>query len=195
VVVDHFSRRVMGIGVFAKRPNCREFCTFLGRIIGRTEQPKYIICDRDTVFDCDAFRRWAKRKGIKPPRYGAVGRHGSIAVVERFILSLKTELTRRILVPLRREKFLRELFDYREWFNAERPHMTLGGRTPNEVYYQRRAAHRRPRIEPRRNWPRGSPCAKPWALVAGKPGDACTLHVDFQKGRQHLPVVTLKRAA
>jgi len=31
-----------------------------------------------------------------------VGKHGSIAVTERFILSLKTELLRRILVPFAR---------------------------------------------------------------------------------------------
>jgi transposase InsO family protein len=133
VVVDHFSRRVMGIAVFAKRPNCREFCAFMGRTIARTDKPKYVICDRDPIFDCRAFRRWVKRKGIKPPRYGKVGSHGSIAIVERFILSMKTELTRRILVPMHREKFLRELLHYQKWFNDQRPHTTLGGRTPNEV--------------------------------------------------------------
>jgi hypothetical protein len=126
LVVDHFSRRVMGIGVFAERPNCREFCAFMGRTIRHTAKPKYIICDCDPIFDCDAFRRWAKRQGIKPPRYGAVGEHGSIAVVERFILSLKTELTRRILVPRRREKFLRELVCYQEWFNHDRSHAFKG---------------------------------------------------------------------
>ena len=62
------------------------------------------------------------------------------------------ELTRRILVPMRREKFLRELVCYQEWFNNERPHTTLGGRTPNEVYFQRRPDDQRPCIEPRRNW-------------------------------------------
>ena len=121
VVVDHFSRRVMGIGVFAKRPNCRDFCTFMGRTIGRTAKPKYIICDRDPIFDCDEFRSWVKRKGIKPPRYGKAGEHGSIAVVERFILSMKTELTRHILIPLRRDKFQRELVCYQDWFNDQRP--------------------------------------------------------------------------
>ena len=153
------------------------------------------MCGRDAIFDCDAFRRWVKRKGIKPPRYGKAGEHGSIAVVERFILSLKTELARRIFVPMRREAFLRELRCYQDWFNEQRPHTTLGGRTPNEVYYRRRPANRRPRIEPRRDWPRGLPCAQPQTLVAGKPGDAFTICVDSQKGRRHLPVVTLKRAA
>ena len=111
---------------------------FLGRTIRRNGKPKYIVCDRDSIFDCHAFRRWVKRKGIKPPRYGKVGEHGSIAVVERLILSLKTECIRHILVPLRRDRFLRELVCYQDWFNDQRPHITLGGRTPNEVYFKRR---------------------------------------------------------
>jgi len=32
-------------------------------------------------------------------------------------------------------------------------------------------------------------------LVAGQPGTEFTLKIDFVKGRQHLPIVTLKRAA
>jgi hypothetical protein len=194
LVVDHFSRRVMGIGVFAKRPTCSEFCAFLGRTIARNAKPKYIICDRDGIFDCHAFRSWVERKRIKPPRYGKAGEHGSIAVVERFILSMKTELIGRISVPTRREAFLRELRCYQEWFNESRPHTTLAGKTPSDVYRGLRPANRRPRTEPRRRWSRGSPCAKPWAL-AGKPGDAFAIRMDFQQGRPHLPVVSLKRAA
>ncbi len=72
------------------------------------------------------------------------------------------ELTRRILVPMRREKFLRELVCYQEWFNNERPHTTLGGRTPNEVYFQRRPDDQRPCIEPRRNWLRQAVGACGW---------------------------------
>ena len=65
VAVDHFSRRAMGVGIFAKRPDCRAVCTHLGQTLHRLgTAPKYIVCDRDSVFDCDAFRRWAKRKGI-----------------------------------------------------------------------------------------------------------------------------------
>ena len=58
-------------------------CTSLGQTLRRLRvTPKYIVCDRDSIFDCDAFRRWVKREGICPPRYGAVGKHGSIAVIE-----------------------------------------------------------------------------------------------------------------
>jgi hypothetical protein len=54
------------------------------------------------------LKAWCKRKGIRP-RFGAVGKYGSIAVVERFIRTLKDECTRRIVVPLRRCDMRREL--------------------------------------------------------------------------------------
>ena len=44
-------------------------------------------------------------------------------------------------------------------------------------------------------WPLGSPCAKPWALVRGKPGAKVQCEVAFHVGRRHLPVVCIKRAA
>ena len=70
-----------------------------------------------------------------------------------------------------------------------RPHTWLGGRTPDEVYHRRFPANRKPRFEPRSRWPRGSPCAKPWALDCGSPGAKLMLEVSFHAGRKHLPVV------
>ena len=125
----------------------------------------------------------------------AVGKHGSIAVVERLILTIKNEGTRRILIPQRRETFRGELVSFIDWYNEHRPHTTLDGQTPNEVYLGEQPANRRPRIEPRRRWPRRWPCAKPQALVAGKPGDCFIAEISFHAGRRHLPVVKLKRAA
>jgi transposase InsO family protein len=195
VAEDHFSRRVMGVTVFKSQPNCAAMCGFLGRTIVRAKKtPRYIVCDRGEQFDCKGFRKWCKRKGIKRPRYGAIGKHGSIAVVERVILTIKSLLSCLLLVPYRREAFLRELTQVTEWYNAERPHSWLGGRTPDEAYHRRFPANRRPRFEPRSRWPRGSPCATPWALVRDKPGTKLTLEVTFHAGRKHLPVVKLKRA-
>ncbi len=196
IVVDHFSRRIVDVAVFKSRPDCRAICTFLGRTIRRAgAMPKYLVCDRDSIFDCEAFREWVKRSGIKPPRYGAVGKHGSIAVVERAIRTLKTECTRRIAVSQRRRDFRNELTLFVTWYNEHRPHTWLDGRTPNEVYFGRRPANRKPRIEPRRRWPRASPCAAPRTLVAGQPGDRFEWRLAFHAGRRHLPVVSLKRAA
>ena len=195
VVVDHFSRRVMRIAAFANHPTQQQFCAFLGRTIRRNGKPKYIVCDRDSILDCHAFRRWVKRKGIEPPRYGAVGKHGSIAVVERFILTLKQILHQLPLIPLRRDSFRHEVTAIAAWYNEHRPHMTLGGKTPNEVYDGRYPANRKPRIEPRSHGPRGAPCARPWALVGGKPGGRFQMTVTFQSKHRHLPFVMLTRAA
>jgi hypothetical protein len=96
---------------------------------------------------------------------------------------------------LRRQAFLHELRLLAEWYNSNRPHMSLDGRTPDEVYHNRHPANRSPRFEPRDRWPRGSPCAKPWALVRGSPGAKLTLEVKFHAGRKHLPIVRLRRAA
>ena len=195
VAVDHFSRRAMGATTFKEEPDSEAVRAFLGRTIAKANAtPKYIVCDRGSQFDCEGFRDWCKRKGIKPPRYGAVGKHGSIAVVERFILTMKCLLSCLLLIPYRQEAFQRELNAIIHWYNAHRSHTWLGGKTPDEVYHGRYPTNRRPRYEPRDRWPRGSPCAKPWALVRGSPGAKVELEVKFHGGRRHLPIVTLKRA-
>ena len=130
----------MSVGVFASGPHCRAVCTSLRQTLRRVKAtPKYIVCDRDSIFDCHALRRWVKRKGIQPPRYGAVGKHGTIAVIERFTLTMKNACTRRMIVPLRREAFRRECaqpwvlvagkpgqrFDTRVTFQSKRCHLPV----------------------------------------------------------------------
>jgi putative transposase len=150
VVVDHFSRRVMGITTFYCQPSSQAVRAFLGRTTAKnTVAPKYIICDRGKQFDCDGFRVWCRGKGIRPPRYGALGQHGSIAVVERCIRTLKESLRRLTVIPYSRRAFQRELNLIAEWYNEHRPHETLGGRTPNEVFYRRYPAHRTASLPPR----------------------------------------------
>jgi len=156
--------------------------------------PKYLISDKGGQFWCKEFKDWCRPRQIKP-RFGAVGKHGSIAVIERFIGTLKREGTRRFLIPLRSAAFREELKLICDWYNEDRPHQALKGGTPNEVYHGRCPANRKPRCESREGWPRGSRCAAPQTLVAGQPGDEFAITVDFVAGRKHLPVVGLKRAA
>jgi putative transposase len=196
VVVDHYSRRVMGYMIFRRIPSSRAVQKFLDRTIQKTGQtPKYIISDKGKQFWCDGFKDWCSDHGIKP-RFGAVGKHGSIAVVERLILTLKNECTRRLIrVPSRRRNLREELARFVEWYNEWRPHEWLSGATPNEIYFKRRPANRLPRFEPRARWPRPSPCAAPRTLVKGQPGVQLALKVRYHAGRKHLPIVTLRRAA
>ena len=195
VVIDHFSRRAMGFAVFQKDPDSRDVRCFLGRAMHQAQaKPKYLICDKGKQFWCRGFKDWCRRKGIRP-RFGAVGQHGSIALVERFIQMVKVECTRRLQVSFRAKTFRQELLWFGGWYNQHRPHTTLGGRTPDEAYHRLCPMNRQPRFEPREDWPRRFPCAKPVTLVKGKPGVRLACEITFQGKRRHLPVVTMKRAA
>ena len=52
-----------------------------------------------------------------------------------------------------------------------------------------------PRLEPRSRWRRTARCAFPQAPVAGQCGARIRLDVRYYRGRKHLPVVALMRAA
>ena len=195
VVIDHYSGQIMGVTLFGHQPTSEAMRAFLGRVMHATKaMPRHLVTDKGPQFWNDGFQAWCRRKDIKP-RFGAIGQHGSIAVIERLILTLKQGLAWLLLIPLRRQAFLHELRLLAAWYNSNRPHMSLGGRTPDEVYHHHRPANRKPRFEPRPGWPRGSPCAWPWALVKGKPGVRIELDVEFKGGRRHLPIVRSRRAA
>ena len=195
VVVDHVSRRVMGISVWEKPPSSLQVRHFLGQSIARTgRSPKYIICDKGPQFWNDDFKEWCRHKHICP-RFGAVGQHGSIAVVERFILTLKDGYTRLTLIPSGKDVFRRELQFFVCWYNEHRPHTALRGQTPHEVYYRLVGANKMLRFEPRSRWPVRSRCASPQAAIHGKLGTRLVLYVTNLAGRRHLPIVKLRVAA
>jgi transposase InsO family protein len=194
-VEDHFSRRWMGFAVFKTRPESADVTAALDRII-EVEQakPKHLIVDQGSEFKCEHFEEeWCKERDIAP-RFGAVGKHGSIAVVERLHKTIKTILM-LFLIPEDQSQFERELSFVRDWYNEHRSHETLGGKTPNEVYHSRPAANEQPRLEPRTRWPRGSPCAAPQVDIEGDPGDPIVLEIDCLEGRHHLPIIRARRAA
>ncbi len=154
----------MGVHAFRGRPTATAMSAFLAGMIRAAGQvPRHLITDRGREFTARSFRRGCRRAGIRQ-RFGAIGKHGSIALVERCIRTLK-------------------------------PHAGLAGATPDEIYFGRRPAHRRPRFEPRARWPRSSRCARPHAPVRGRPGVRLALDVRYLEGRAHLPVVSLTRAA
>ena len=192
LVVDHFSRKCVGFAVFKKQPTSLEVRSFIGRAIrGAKMSPRHLISDRGGQFDCKDFRKWAKRKKIRL-RYGAVGRYGSIAIIERFIRSLKSECTRQVIVPFRLMDFRKELSCYVGWYNEFRPHQGLDGRTPQEVY----DGADPPDI--------GTEMLELNTKVAKNAKrkilhnaelSPLELHVSHFKGKRHLPIVQLRKAA
>jgi hypothetical protein len=77
---------------------------------------------------------------------------------------------------------------FARWYNEFRPHASLGGCTPDEVYRARKAARDGPRFEPRALYPTSHD-------LRGEPGQQLELQVDYLEGRRRLPIVGLQRAA
>jgi transposase InsO family protein len=189
VVLDHFSRKVIAVGVFRKAPTAAEICHVLDRAVRREGgPPKYTVSDQGSQFQSE-FRAWCEKRDVKP-RFGAVGKHGSIAVTERFIRTLKEEGLRRLpLVPLSVLAMCREVRAFARWYDTERPHSALDGATPAEVYFGQAPACKAKRFEPRARYP-----AKRRELRARR-GTHLAVDVTAFEGRAHLPVVRIRVAA
>ena len=192
VVLDHCSRSVLGTIVFKESPSSAAMQSLLNRTIKKeSAKPKYLICDKGKQFWCESFKDWCGQKGIRP-RFGAVGKKGSIAVIERFIGSLKSECMDVILVPIRERDFRRELAIFSDWYNRHRPHSAHHGQPPVEIHHGMKPAGLRSRLEPRTRWPAG---ASSKTSASGEHGATFRLEVGHHSGRRHLPIVALKRAA
>jgi putative transposase len=194
-LLDHFSRRIVGFAVFTKQPTSVDVRRFMGRAIGRVGRaPRYLISDLGGQFDCDGYRDWCHRSGIKE-RYSSQGSLAATAVIERFFRSLKEEMLGRGAVPLNLGTLRALLISYISWFHEHRPHQGLSGRTPNEVYFGKQPANERPRVEPRPRWPKRSPCALPAAVPWRKVGCVVELVVHHHDADGRLPIVELRSAA
>ena len=99
---------------------------------------------------------------------------------------MKQECIRCVLVPLSLAAMRHEVRLYEIWYNTQRPHMGLAGKTPREVYAARAARWRR--FEPRPKWPHRSRRSRASNIKL-------RLAVSYIEGRKHLPVIELRRAA
>ena len=129
----------MGFAVFKCRPTSEEVTAAFDRImVAEQVRPKHLIVDQGPEFECVHFKDvWCEAMNIQY-RFGAVNRHGSIAVVERFHRTMK-EILRLIVLPEDQSQLECEVACIIDWYNEHRPHMTLIGKTPNEVYFFRPA--------------------------------------------------------
>jgi hypothetical protein len=185
-VVDHVSRAVLGLEVHRDVPTAEEVQSAIDRVAHRCgRHPRHVITDKGSQFRAESWRRHCRARAIRP-RFGPVGRHGSIAIVERFIRAMKAECTSRILVPLDDPSMQCELTLYAVWYNEHRPSQALGGCTPREVYEGVLSASRRSRMEPRPGLARDA---------GSRPMAGLRLVVSYLEGRERLPVVEPREAA
>ncbi len=133
VVIDHFSRKVMSVSPL-EGPNAGWINNALENAIEKYGSPKHIISDQASIFTGYVFAELLDTYNIKP-RLGAIGKHGSIAVTERVIKTLKYEWLKRVAIIKGIDHLTCLCKEFESWYNSWRPHMTLDGIRPDDIYY------------------------------------------------------------
>jgi len=136
VVIDHFSRKVMSVTPL-EGPNAGWVNNALESAIEKHGAPKHIISDQAGVFTGNVFAELLDSWNVKP-RFGAVGKHGSISVTERVIKTLKYEWLKRVPIIKGFDHLTMLCEEFECWYNSWRPHMTLDGIRPDDVYYEKK---------------------------------------------------------
>lgn len=178
-VLDAFSRFPLGFRVFEKEPTAREMASLVQKTARCHGLPRHFVSDQGPCFKADRFRSVLRKLGIQQ-RFGAVGKTGSIALIERFWRSLKATLRLAFFRPLLREDLERRVELSLIHYAYFRPHQGLGGATPAEVYFGLTPAHLFAMPPPR-----------------GRPGDRVPdppFEIRFLDAEHTLPIL-LKRAA
>ena len=132
VAIDHFSRKVVAVTPL-EGPSTGFVINALEEAFENSGKPKHVITDQGSVFTSAAFKECLDSHNVKI-RYRAVGQHGSIAVTERVIETLKYEWLKKVPV-IRGHRHLTHLCkSFTEWYNNWRPHEFLGSATPSMAF-------------------------------------------------------------
>jgi transposase InsO family protein/DNA-binding transcriptional regulator YiaG len=179
VVFDVFSRMPLSSRVFTKEPSAREIAGFVSKTARRHGRPSHFVSDQGSCFSGRVFRRRLRALGVKQ-RFGAIGRTGSIALIERLWRTLKDALHLRSLRPLAAEDLMRTVDLGLIHYAHFRPHQALGGATPAEIYFRRTPAHLSA-IPPPRGRPGEGPIDSP-------------LRIEYLDAERLLPILVKKAA-
>ena len=132
VAIDHYSRAVMAV-VLLEGPNAGWVVEAMEEAFVQYGAPRHLVTDQEGVFISDAFRDLLIPWDVKH-RFGAVGKHGSIAVTERVILTLKYEWLRRVPIIRGLDHLSQLLQDFEIYYNEYRGHTKLGGAVPSVIH-------------------------------------------------------------
>jgi len=94
IAIDHFSRKIVSVTPLEGR-NAGWINNALESAIERHGAPKHVISDQASAFTGNVFAELPDRWNITP-RLGAVCKHGSIAVAETAIKTLKYEWLKHV---------------------------------------------------------------------------------------------------
>jgi len=159
VVFDVFSRMPLAARVFLSEPSGAAIARLFMSAAIRFGPPRHSVSDQGAQFTSWVFRKTMSCHRVRH-RYGAIGRTGSIALIERFFLTLKTATQVAVRPPLLRSDLERRLAVFFAYYVHLRPHQGLGGMTPVERFLGQRPAHL-DAVPPPRGRPGEEPCVSP----------------------------------
>jgi putative transposase len=130
VVMDQYTRRIIGFGVHARMVDGVALCRMFNRaILGQRRMPNFLSSDNDPLY---RFHQWQANlrildvTEIKSIPYVPL----SHPFVERLIGTVRREYLDHILFWTAAD-LENKLLDFRTYFNNHRTHTSMGGRTPN----------------------------------------------------------------
>jgi transposase InsO family protein len=128
VVMDVFTRRIIGFGVAAANLDGPVVCRMFNRAIAKQRPPRYLSSDHDPLF---RFHRWlANLRVLEVDEIKAIPcTPRSHAFVERLIGTVRREYLDRTLF-WNQSDLERKLESYKAYYNQHRCHSGLAGATP-----------------------------------------------------------------
>ncbi len=140
VVYDVFSRMPLAASLFPSEPGANAIAGLFSRAATSFGGPRHFVSDRGSQFTAGLFRETLTTLDVRH-RFGAVGKTGSIALIERLCKTLKEKLAVKTLKPLVMADLRQRLQLGLLYYAHHRPHQTLGGATPAEIYFGKTPAH------------------------------------------------------
>lgn len=131
-VIDHFSRKVVAV-VPLPDADTSSVIAALRTAFTRLGAPNQFVTDAGSVFTARDFKAFLGGWNIQH-RIGALGEVGSVAVTERLNQTLKYEWLRRVHLIRGLVHLTSLCSDFIVWVNEWRPHQTLAGARPEDVY-------------------------------------------------------------
>ncbi len=131
VVMDQFTRRIIGFGVQARSVDGPSLCRMFNHAICGAGSPKYVSSDNDPLF---RFHRWKANLRILEVTEVKSVPHLPVShpFVERLIGTIRREYLD--LVPFWNARDLEsKLISFKDFYNDQRCHYALDGDTPSEI--------------------------------------------------------------
>ncbi|MEQ8850448.1 MAG: DDE-type integrase/transposase/recombinase [Phycisphaerales bacterium] len=176
--IDGFSRKIVGMRAYTRRPGTDELVEFIDEAVGEHGSPRFIVTDRGGQFQKQFKRALSERRIVHAKCQ--VRRWQFNAKVERLFWSLKRWWRVSLMAPS--EKAIQKRLDaYAAWHNLHRPHAALGTLTPAEALRRRKARETQaylersdcePQITVRRVNVRGDP-RLPRLILSVRPAERC----------------------